>query len=181
MATLLWAYGVVSDAGEIAALVLSPLQWQLVGGGLFVVSILSILFQWHSVRLATPTTEPARAPAPNVSFNISSHNQSGGITAQTVNVGHRPRSIFHSAARDLRQYLLTSIPKAGPWDIVALMGDAEAFGFASEIHQFMRDNGFIMKEQDAVQGVFQRPLRDVTIQHENKTVIIGTNTGLKRK
>jgi hypothetical protein len=177
-AALVWGYGVVSDAGEIAALVLNPMEWQLIGGLGILTGIAALLFQFYKSRIAVPSVQPALSPAPSVS--IISHHQRGGITAQTVNVGHRPRSIAHRAARYFRQYLLTSLSKDEPWDVVSLLGDAEAFGFASEIHQFMVDNGFKMKQPRSYQVVCERPVRDVIIEHEIKRIIVGTNSGLRR-
>ncbi|HSN40830.1 MAG TPA: hypothetical protein VLT92_11605 [Burkholderiales bacterium] len=46
IAVLTWAYGVVSGAHEIATALLAPWQWQLVGGAVFIVCILSMLFHW---------------------------------------------------------------------------------------------------------------------------------------
>jgi hypothetical protein len=165
VAVISWAYGVVSDAGKIAALILSPMQWQLVGGGLLLVSLISILAQWHGAKAATPAIEaakaptpaPATAPAAAVVQSVTSQNQTGGFTAHTINVGHPPRTLAKPGAQNLKDCLLTKAPKAGPWKVMATMGDTEAFALAGEIHQFMRENGFTMKEPEASQGVFRHP------------------------
>jgi hypothetical protein len=90
VAAICWTYGLVSGAGEIAALVLSPMQWQLIAGGIFGVSVVSILVQWHSAKTASPTIDPTKAPTPAPAHAITSHNQSGGITAHTVNQAPKP-------------------------------------------------------------------------------------------
>ncbi len=52
IAALTWGYGVVSGAHEIATAILASWQWQLVGGAVFILSVLAILFQWDKSRLA---------------------------------------------------------------------------------------------------------------------------------
>lgn len=45
-AAISWGYGVISGAHEIATALLEPWQWQLVGGAVFLTSVLAILFHW---------------------------------------------------------------------------------------------------------------------------------------
>lgn len=99
LAAIFWAYGVVSDAGEIAALVLSPMQWQLVGGGFFLVSVLAILAQWHGAKTVAP--EAAKAPAQA----ISSHTQRAASpsTPSTRRPRQNQRNASTSAIRFMKR------------------------------------------------------------------------------
>lgn len=122
-AVICWVYGVVTGAGEIAALVLSPMRWQLIGGGLFLVSVLSVLIQWHSVKSATPAIAPTAVPAPPAPVNhaatISSHNQSGGITAAQVNINRAPKPKFVLGQTSLRANEDGTYTITCPFDVVA--------------------------------------------------------------
>jgi len=59
------------------------------------------------------------------------------------------------------------------------MGDAEAIEFAQEIHAFMKDNGFQMKEAGGIsQGVFTGPVKGLQKRDEKDgsiTFIVGAN------
>lgn len=59
--------------------------WMLYGGlGLLVLSLVGVGVVFFRAR--RHRSEVARSPAP--SQNVTSHNQSGGITAHTVNIGN---------------------------------------------------------------------------------------------
>ena len=70
--------------------------------------------------------------------NITSHNQSGGITAQTVNIGPGQRHMNESLGADLKK----NVPTGSEVTIVAVMGDNEAMAFAEEIRKWMLANGY---------------------------------------
>lgn len=75
--------------------------------------------------------------------------------------------------------ILREIPKDKPITVMALMNDAEAIEFAQEIHTFMKNNGFQMKEPDGIsQGAFSGPVKGLQKRDEKDggiTFIIGAN------
>jgi hypothetical protein len=82
---------------------------------------------------------------PGPSINITSHNQTGGVTAhtvhQTVNVG--------SPARHMTQEMgdqILSVYSPRPFNIACAMNDSEACSFAKEIEDFLIANGFVLLE-----------------------------------
>jgi hypothetical protein len=81
----------------------------------------------------------------NQNISVTSHNQSGGITAHTVNVGTQPRQLSAASAAQLEAQL----PKGKPVSVAAVMGDQEAFSFATQITEYLRSKGY------AVDGVSQ--------------------------
>jgi hypothetical protein len=68
--------------------------WQLHAGGaaLFATSVAMMIYRWDQERHPGSAVQPAAAaaPAPDTVHNITSHNQSGGITAYTVNQAPKP-------------------------------------------------------------------------------------------
>ncbi len=65
---------------------------------------------------------------------VTSYNQSGAITAHTVNVGTVPRHVD----QETRQAIRSSIPKSALVALGAAWGDAEALDYATEIYGFMK-------------------------------------------
>lgn len=83
---------------------------------------------------------------------ITSHNQSGGITAHTVNIGSPPRQLDPASAVQLEQ----NIPKDKPVKVTAVMGDQEAFAFASQITSYLKSKGYSV---DGVnQAIYSQPV-----------------------
>ena len=85
-------------------------------------------------------------------ISITSSNQSGGITAHTVNVGAQARQLDANSGAQLQ----ASLPVGKPVSVVAVMGDQEAFAFATQIVAFLRSKGY---QVDGVsQVVYSGPL-----------------------
>lgn len=70
-------------------------------------------------------------------INITSNNQSGGVTAHTVNFQRPPRGVGPSDAQQLSR-----IPRSAHITVESLLGDGEAHQFASEIAGWFRANGY---------------------------------------
>lgn len=102
---------------------------------------------------------------------VTSHHQSGGITAHTVNLGQGQRKIDQALANQI----LTQLPKDKEIDVVAVMGDSEAFTFAIEINAFLRANGFITPHETNVsQGVFSGPVGPLVFNLPESQLIVGS-------
>ncbi len=113
------------------------------------------------------------------------YNNQGIITQgqfgnNTIIQGPIARHLSDLRAASLKSQILSEIPKDKPITVMAVMGDAEAIEFAQEIHSFLKDNGFDLKEQNGIsQGVFSGPVKGVSLRKENDgslTFIVGTNT-----
>ena len=72
-----------------------------------------------------------------INQNITSTNQSGGVTAHTVNIGKLPRGLDSDS-----QQTLLKVPKSNPIEIACPLGDSEANNLAEQIQKFMRQNGY---------------------------------------
>lgn len=83
---------------------------------------------------------------------VTSHNQSGGITAHTVNVGSQARHLNPDIASQLTQL----VAKGKPVNVVAVMGDQEAFQFASEIKACLESQGYSVSGVDQV--IYSEPV-----------------------
>lgn len=70
--------------------------------------------------------------------NVSSTNQSGGITAHTVNVG-KPHRVM---SRILQQSILKDFPRDKPIVVWSISGDAETHSLGQQIFGFLKQNGF---------------------------------------
>lgn len=121
---------------------------------------------WVSQNLNKRAGETAVTP---IVINVASHDQRGGITAGVLNVGARPRDLTPG----LKQRLLEALPiKEGDVTVTSVMGDGEAFRFATKIMEYLVDQGYSVKGVN--QAVFSRPLEGQTIDPEKRTIRIGT-------
>ena len=93
-------------------------------------------------------------------INVTSYNQSGGITAYNVNIGPQDRKLTSQLANQLMKHIKDNgIEKA---TITSVMGDQEAFQFASVIKAFLNDQGLSV---DGVnQAVYTKPVRGQIVE-----------------
>jgi hypothetical protein len=122
------------------------------------------------------------AMAQNTIGNI--YNNQGVITQgqhgnNTIIQGPIARHLSDPRADPLRAQILREVPKDRPITVMAVMGDAEAMQFALEIHSFMKESGFQMREPEGIsQGVFTGPVKGLTKQDEADggiTFVVGAN------
>ncbi|MCP4491521.1 MAG: hypothetical protein GY820_30045 [Gammaproteobacteria bacterium] len=102
-------------------------------------------------------------------FNVTSNNQSGGITAGVVNVGPQPRNIDTGLVNQL-QLMLPD--KTKTVTLTAVMGDGEAFSFATQIKNFLVERGYEVNGVN--QSVFNAPVIGQQFNPDTLTLIIGT-------
>lgn len=113
--------------------------------------------------------ENKKNDTPNV-VNVTSYNQSGGITANQVNIGSQPRVLDTKLQSQLLQLL--SGKKAQTISVVSVMGDGEAFSFATQIKNFLTKEGFTV---DGVsQAVYTEPVMGQNFNPEKLEIVIGT-------
>lgn len=87
-------------------------------------------------------------------INVTSHNQSGGITANQVNIGAVPRKLDINVQNQLLGALQN---KSEAIEITSIMGDSESFDFATQISDFLKANGYT-KVDGVNQSVFTKPV-----------------------
>jgi hypothetical protein len=85
-------------------------------------------------------------------IRVTSYNQSGGITAHTVNVGPQARHLDADGQSQLRK----NLPSGASVQIDAAMGDQESYQFASEIKAFLISAGYKVKGVN--QCVWNKPV-----------------------
>lgn len=118
----------------------------------------------------TPESRERNVSEKEAKTNITSINQSGGITAHTVNVGPQPRRLDAGTASNLENLL----SKDKKIMITAVLGDGEAFQFASEILNHLKSRGYTV---DGVnQAVYSQPVMGQIVQSTagGFDIIIGT-------
>jgi hypothetical protein len=121
---------------------------------------------WASQNLNKRAAE--RPVAPTV-INVASHDQRGGITAGILNVGAQPRDLTPKLMRQL----LEALPdKEGDVTVTCILGDGEAFRFATSIKDYLVGQGYTVNGVN--QAVFSGPLEGQTIDPEKRTIRIGT-------
>lgn len=104
--------------------------------------------------------------------SVQSYNQSGGITAHTVNLGPQPRHMSDV----LKRQILQELPRTRPITVVAIMGDAEAHHFAQEIHAFLGANGFPLKEANGIsQAMYNVTPKGLGFNPDTSEFIVGAN------
>lgn len=106
------------------------------------------------------------------SIFITSHNQMGGITAHTVNLGPQARQMNSQLGDQLKQ----QIPITSTIRVVAILGDGEAFGFANQVLQWLKSNNY-SNATGVDQAVYSQPVLGQTINKISSTeyeLVIGT-------
>lgn len=103
---------------------------------------------------------------------ITSNHQSGGITAHTVNFGPAARQMNQQLGQQLQQH----IPLTAKVTVTAVLGDAEAFGFANQVLEWLRTAGY--SNLDGVnQAVYSQPVTGQMINQVNENhydLVIGS-------
>ncbi len=107
-------------------------------------------------------------------ISVTSYNQSGGITAGTVNVV-APQA--RAMTDQLAAQILRDIPRDKEITVMAMLGDAESYRFASGVHQFMKSNGYRMREEGISQGVYTPPPVGISVDTRESahwTIVVGS-------
>ncbi|MDA4848241.1 hypothetical protein [Hoeflea poritis] len=96
-----------------------------------------------------------------INQNVTSHHQSGGITAHTVNINEKRQRVMPQAMKD---GLLRELPKDRPIRVLGMNGDTESNNFAREIHDFLAGNGYEMDPSSPTwHSFFNPPTNDIRI------------------
>lgn len=95
-------------------------------------------------------------------YNITSHNQQGGITAGNVYIGQQPRRLDQEP--QFKRQMLEELAQYRETGVVLRinMGDSEADQFAREIALFLIQNGFECSPNGPNVVVCSPPLRGVS-------------------
>jgi len=88
-ALLLAGLGYAQQGYELWLGGIKPWQLHAAGAALFVTWVAIMIYRWDQERHPSPSAHTA-APAAGTVHNVTSHNQSGGITAHTVNQAPKP-------------------------------------------------------------------------------------------
>jgi hypothetical protein len=100
--------------------------------------------------------------------NIISINQHGGITAGTVNISPQARTL--NAGLTLQLENLLKDHKRSKVDIVAVLGDQEAYQFATQIDEYLKEHGYLTS--GVSQAVFSKPALGQNVEFGTDTVKI---------
>lgn len=100
-------------------------------------------------------------------FNVHSHNQSGGISAGQVNIGPQKRHLDDRQKNQLRG----ALDPSRTVQVDALLGNAEAMDFATEITAWLKSEGYDVNGVDQV--VWSGPVGPQQIDSSQNKVIVG--------
>lgn len=103
-------------------------------------------------------------------INITSHNQSGGITAHTVNVGSSPRILTQENGRKIVENLLPYKEKT--ICVTSYSGDGESFNYANQILKLLVDNSF--KTSGVDQVIWANPIPPLSFDNIKVQVNVGS-------
>ena len=85
---------------------------------------------------------------------VTSHNQSGGVTAHTVNIDTKtPRSL----GAELKASLLRDLPNDRPVQVWGMNGNSESMNFATEIYDALKASGYTMVSDSVAWHMFFNP------------------------
>jgi hypothetical protein len=111
---------------------------------------------------------------PVIDQSVRSYNQQGGITAHSVTVAPLARSLDAPENTSLKQQILTQLARDKDITVMALMGDTESIDFAMQIHAFLKNNGFKLREPNGVsQGVFTQAQHGLNFNTDTNTLVVG--------
>jgi hypothetical protein len=121
---------------------------------------------WVSENL---NKHPQKESEPNQTFVVTSHNQTGGITAGLVNIGPPQRKLGPRGQAVWNQILTD---KTKTVTVVAVLGDGEAFSYATQIKKYLIAQGYSVKGVD--QAVYAVPISGQQFDPKTWTIIIGS-------
>lgn len=102
------------------------------------------------------------------SIHVESHNQQGGITAYQVNIQPGDRQLTPNVAQQMKDYLNKT--KFETIEVNAVMGDGEAFRFASQVKNYLTSEGFEVSGINQV--MYSAPVQGQIIEHPNDAGMI---------
>lgn len=99
----------------------------------------------------SPSSEELEAIISKVTIDqrVTSHNQTGGITAHTVNIAPQKRTL----TPEMKAQLLSMLPKERTIEVESPIGDGEAIEFAQENWEFLKASGFKMSQDGLIQSI----------------------------
>lgn len=134
----------------------------------------NLFYEWksnHEIWVRDNLNKKVAAEKESVQvINVTSHNQQGGITAGVVNLSSQPRQLTDEFANQLMKIISTKIGQ--PISVTSIMGDGEAFGFATQIKSFLLTKGFSVNGVN--QSIYSQPLFGQQYNPDNHEIIIGT-------
>jgi hypothetical protein len=94
--------------------------------------------------------------------------------ASAAVIGPQKRDLNSPWGDHLKQQILSQIPRGKDIGVVAVMGDADSYELGTQIHDFLKSNGFKLKEQSGIsQGVFTGVPRGVGFNTDTNEFVIG--------
>lgn len=155
-------------------------QWGYIPIVLFALAALVLLIFARRLLRASPSegdgsmSDASKGPAGNV--YVTSHNQSGGITAQNVHINPKSQRVMGDV---MKQELLREIPRNKRVVVWSSNGSQESHVLATEIFLFLKVNGFQVFGDGAYQQVWPIPLHGVQLREEgdNYNVEVGIPDG----
>lgn len=143
--------------------VLTALQFLLPTG--IIGSIIAIIIKNKSKRNNLLTLNKMDNQNP---VNITSINQSGGITAQNVNI-----NTGRILDDKLKEQLKEKVKNNKTVNITSILGDSESYVFATKIKEYLESLG--IKVDGVNQAVYNKPVYGQSITPEGDKIIIGIN------
>lgn len=150
-----WAY--LTQWGYIPVLLFALVAFVL---GLFGLKLLRGMPPKRDATLSDDSTKPSG------NVYVTSHNQSGGITAQNVHVNTPTQRVM---GESLKAGLLNAVPKNKLVVVWGTMGNHESYVLASEIYAFLKKNGFQLFGDSAQQQMFITPLHGIRVREEEQS------------
>lgn len=106
-------------------------------------------------------------------IHVESHNQTGGITAYQVNIQRGDRVLDASATSEFKDFLRGKEFKY--IDVTAVMGDGEAFRFATQIKNFLESEGHTV--HGISQALFKSSVEGAVVELPNAAGVIRVIVG----
>ena len=123
----------------------------------------------RQIVIETPNKDTIKSQV----VNVTSNNQIGGITANQVNIGPSARKLDLTLTNQLLNFIQD---KNSNIDVTSVLGDPEAFQFATSIKNFLTTQGY--KNVNGVnQALFSQPVVGQFLNSDSSgiKILIGSN------
>lgn len=139
----------------------------MVGLGLLAIGGSAAGVIWASHQAAAQTA------IPNVNGNCNNFGNYN-INCNTFNLGPQKRDLDSPWGQPLKEQMLQKLPRDKEITVESILGDSESGDLAVQIYNFLKANGFELKEKGISQGVFTPPVHGLNFNSATNTFIVGS-------
>jgi hypothetical protein len=146
----------------------SSWYWNKITKAIYIIAAIIAILSYFGIK----PEEKKMSKEEDKKINVTSYNQSGGITAYNVNIGPQDRRLGDKLTNQLDEIISQNSGKKIV--VTAVMGDQEAFKFASQIKNYLVSKGY--EPEGVNQSVYTQPVfgQIIDVKKNHIDIIIGS-------